>query len=90
MTWQEVLGGLALTIIGALLGRAVLQLDTSVSKLTEEVSRLNTAHEVQKQLNEFQQGRLQKVEAENSALHRILKALDKILYARLGIDINEL
>ncbi|WP_345237742.1 hypothetical protein [Hymenobacter saemangeumensis] len=76
--------------MGFLLVRVMRQLDKTVETLTGEVAGLKEDRKAQAQLNDFLSDRVGKLEDENGRLHRILTALDKIIYARLGVDIHEL
>lgn len=86
----ETVASIVLGLLSFFLLRTMKQLDKTVETLTAEVSDLKGDRKVQEQLNEFLGDRLEKVEDENSRLRRILAALDKIIYAKLGIDIHEL
>ena len=90
ISWGDVAVSVVLAVTGFLLLRAITQLDTTVADFGKDLAELKADRKAQIQLNEFLNKRLVVVEAENTTFRRIIAALDKIIYSKLGVNISDL
>lgn len=76
------------TLLLGLLVFNTSRLYTAVDNLTSEVSGLKADKTAQQQLNEFTREALSESKQEVRTLRRAFAAIDKIIYARLGVDVK--